>query len=82
MASNGYFKSKYNSFLYFGGFNLGETIQFVLYVDDILITNRNKGEIRKVKGLLSGEFKMKDLGSVKRIVGMELSYIEVLKLFV
>lgn len=81
MASNCYFKSKYNSFIYFGGFNLGEAVYFLLYVTYILITNRNKYEIRKVKGLLSGEFKMKDLGSIKRIVGMELSYIEVLELF-
>lgn len=81
MASNDYFKSKSNSFIYFGGFNLGKVVYFLLYIDDILITNTNKGEIRKVKGLLSGEFKIKDLGSVKRILGMELSYIEVLELF-
>lgn len=44
----------------------------LLYLDDILIASIDKTQIEKLKTALSREFKMKDLGSAKRILGMEL----------
>ncbi|KAG8485521.1 hypothetical protein CXB51_019057 [Gossypium anomalum] len=44
----------------------------LLYVDDMLIAAKDKGEIRKVKAQLSEEFEMKDLGPAKKILGMEI----------
>ena len=44
----------------------------VLYVDDMLIAARDRSEVDKLKSLLSSEFRMKDLGTAKRILGMEI----------
>ncbi|TXG62446.1 hypothetical protein EZV62_009440 [Acer yangbiense] len=45
----------------------------LLYVDDMLIASSDITEIRKLKGQLSMEFEMKDLGAAKRILGMNIS---------
>jgi hypothetical protein len=42
-----------------------------LYVDDNIILGK-KDEVKKMKELLSKYFKMKDLGEVKLILGMEI----------
>uniref|UniRef100_A0A3Q7EY05 Reverse transcriptase Ty1/copia-type domain-containing protein n=1 Tax=Solanum lycopersicum TaxID=4081 RepID=A0A3Q7EY05_SOLLC len=44
----------------------------VLYVDDMLIAAKKKYDIQKLKGLLSIEFEMKDLGAARKILGMEI----------
>ncbi|KAG8499473.1 hypothetical protein CXB51_005963 [Gossypium anomalum] len=50
----------------------GSFVYLLLYVDDMLIAAKDKGEIRKVKAQLSEEFEMKDLGPAKKILGMEI----------
>lgn len=50
----------------------GSFIHLLLYVDDMLITTKNKGGISCLKTLLSSEFEMKDLGATKKILGMEI----------
>uniref|UniRef100_A0A3Q7GRP1 Reverse transcriptase Ty1/copia-type domain-containing protein n=1 Tax=Solanum lycopersicum TaxID=4081 RepID=A0A3Q7GRP1_SOLLC len=47
-------------------------IYLVLYVDDMLIAAKKKYDIHKLKGLLSAEFEMKDLGAARKILGMEI----------
>uniref|UniRef100_A0A3Q7G4H6 Reverse transcriptase Ty1/copia-type domain-containing protein n=1 Tax=Solanum lycopersicum TaxID=4081 RepID=A0A3Q7G4H6_SOLLC len=47
-------------------------IYLVLYVDDMLIAAKKKYGIQKLKGLLSAEFEMKDLGAARKILGMEI----------
>ena len=44
----------------------------LLYIDDMLITFKSKDEIEKLKTQLNQEFEMKDLGEVKKILGMEI----------
>ena len=44
----------------------------LIYVDDMLIAGKDMSEINKIKAQLSGEFKMKDLGAAKKILGMEI----------
>uniref|UniRef100_A0A3Q7FS12 COBRA C-terminal domain-containing protein n=1 Tax=Solanum lycopersicum TaxID=4081 RepID=A0A3Q7FS12_SOLLC len=41
-------------------------------VDDMLIAAKKKYDIQKLKGLLSAEFEMKDLGAARKILGMEI----------
>jgi len=41
-------------------------------VDDILIASKSKSAIDKLKKNLSFEFKMKDLGEAKMMLGMEI----------
>ncbi|TXG71884.1 hypothetical protein EZV62_000463 [Acer yangbiense] len=50
----------------------GSFIYLLLYVDDMLITMKNKSESNKLKSQLRGEFEMKDLGAAKKILGMEI----------
>ena len=49
-----------------------EYIYLLLYVDDILITSKSRSAIDKLKKDLSSEFKMKDLGESKKVLGMKI----------
>ncbi|GJU83864.1 retrovirus-related pol polyprotein from transposon TNT 1-94 [Tanacetum coccineum] len=44
----------------------------LLYVDDMLVAGSDMAEIKKIKRQLSQEFKMKDLGYTKQILGMNI----------
>ena len=41
-------------------------------MDDMLIASKSISEIDKIKKDLSSEFKMKDLGETKKVLGMEI----------
>ena len=64
--------SNYDSCIYFKEVSSGYFIYLLLYVDDILIACKSLTEIHKLKLLLNGEFEMKDLGSARKILGMEI----------
>ncbi|KAE9002116.1 hypothetical protein PR003_g18342 [Phytophthora rubi] len=54
---------------------VGENKVFVtVYVDDLLIVG-TETDIDMVLGELSSEFKIKDLGEVKHLLGMEITYV-------
>ncbi|KAE8710792.1 hypothetical protein F3Y22_tig00110319pilonHSYRG00355 [Hibiscus syriacus] len=44
----------------------------LLYVDDMLVAGPNKDHIEELKAQLAREFKMKDLGSANKILGMQI----------
>ena len=50
----------------------GYFVYLLLYSDDILITAKNMSDIQVFKKQLSDEFKMKDLGAVKKVLGIEI----------
>ena len=58
--------------MYFRKLQEGSFVYLLLYVDDMLIASKRKDEIEKLKTQLNQEFKMKDLGEVKKILGMEI----------
>ena len=72
MVSHGCDLYKYDSCVYFQKLSNRSFIYLLLYVDDILIIAKDMFEINKLKILLSGEFEMKDLGAVKKILGIEI----------
>ncbi|KAG8481224.1 hypothetical protein CXB51_025964 [Gossypium anomalum] len=72
MTSHDFKRSSFDSCVYFKKNNDGSFVYLLLYVDDMLIAAKDKGEIRKVKAQLSEEFEMKDLGPTKKILGMEI----------
>ena len=45
----------------------------ILYVDDMLIVDKNKDELSKLKKNLSQTFDMKILGNAKHIFGMRIT---------
>jgi len=72
MLSHGFKRSDYDSCVYLKIVN-GSAIYLLFYVDDMLITAKDKSEIAKLKAQLSKEFEMKDLGAAMKILGMEIT---------
>ncbi|KAG8500580.1 hypothetical protein CXB51_002706 [Gossypium anomalum] len=72
MTFHDFKRSSFYSCVYFKKNSDSSFVYLLLYVDDMLIATKDKGEIRKVKAQLSEEFEMKDLGPAKNILGMEI----------
>lgn len=72
VLSQGFKRSNYDSCVYLKIVN-NSAIYLLIYVDDMLITVKDKTKIAKLKAHLSGEFEMKDLSVAKKIPGMEIS---------
>ncbi|KAL5798657.1 hypothetical protein ACOSQ2_003477 [Xanthoceras sorbifolium] len=45
----------------------------IVYVDDMIMTGNSEEEIHKLKSFLAKEFEIKDLGSMKYFLGMEVA---------
>lgn len=45
----------------------------LVYVDDILVTGTNSALIQEVKLFLSSQFKIKDLGTLRYFIGIEVA---------
>lgn len=73
MLSSNFIRSKHDHCVYFKREKSCTYVFLLLYVDDMLIACQDMGEIQKVKGLLKGEFDMKELGPAKKILGMEIT---------
>jgi len=58
--------------VYYNKLPSGEYIYLLLYVGDMLIASNSRYAIDKLKKNLSFEFKMKDLGEAKKVLGMEI----------
>ncbi|KAG8483625.1 hypothetical protein CXB51_023496 [Gossypium anomalum] len=72
MTFHDFKRSSFDSCVYFKKNSDGSFVYLLLYVDNMLIAAKDKGEIRKVKAQLSEEFEMKYLGPAKKILGMEI----------
>ena len=72
MIKHGYARSSFDPCVYTRLLDDGSLVCLLLYVDDMLIAARSMVEIDKLKSMLSKEFEMKDLGSAKKILGMEI----------
>lgn len=49
-----------------------KTLIVLVYVDDLIVCGDSRLEIEKFKSAISKRFNMKDLGDLKRILGMEV----------
>ena len=72
MTSQEYKRTFADPCVYVRRFPYDNIIILLLYVDDMLIVGRDADMIQKLKRELSKTFDMKDLGSAKRILGMEI----------
>ena len=72
MIRIGYKRCEYDCCVYVKSLDDGSSIFLLLYVDDMLIAAKSMNEVKKLKILLSREFDMKNLGAVKKILGMEI----------
>jgi len=73
MKDQKYKRSKYDHCVYLCRLEDGSYIYLLVYVDDMLIAAKSQVEIDRLKAQLSKEFKMKDLGEAKKILGMEIN---------
>lgn len=69
IARLGFKRSTSDQCLYWRG-EKDKRVYLILYVDDILIIGHNQKEIKIVKGCLSREFDMTDIGEVTSFLGM------------
>ena len=69
---HGYLRCSFDCCVYYKLISSSLYIYLLLYVDDMLVACKSREEIEALKNLLSSEFKMKDLGSAKKILGMEI----------
>ncbi|KAK3036184.1 hypothetical protein RJ639_030254 [Escallonia herrerae] len=51
----------------------GKIAILIVYVDDIIITGDDRGELDTLKLYLAGEFELKDLGALRCFLGMEVA---------
>ena len=72
MLKNNFVRSRLDNCIYLKEVSNGCMIYLLLYVHDILMASESLVEIQKLKQALNNEFHMKDLGSAKRILGMEI----------
>jgi len=73
MAQHNFRKISTDHCVFVNNYKNGESIIFLLYVDDMLIAGKNKMKIDALKKALSKSFAMKDLGPVKKILGMKIT---------
>ena len=60
----GYSQGQSDHTMFYRHLNGGGVIILIVYVDDIVITGSNEAEIQLLKGVLSTEFEVKDLGKL------------------
>ena len=72
MLSKGYHRSNFDHCVYYKRIRNDLFIYLLIYVDDMLIACKDKGEIKKLKIILKSEFDMKDLGAARRILGIDI----------
>lgn len=51
----------------------GKVAVLIVYVDDIVFIGNHEREINRIKGVLSKEFEMKDVGPLKYFMAMEVA---------
>ena len=72
MIRIGYKRCEYDFCIYVKSLDDGSYIFSLLYVDDMLIVEKSMSKVNKLKILLSREFYIKDLGTTKKILRMEI----------
>jgi len=71
----GFTRSKNDACLYEKE-EFGETIFVAVFVDDLVMAGSSEAVIERFKQELSRKFRMKDLGVLTRILGMEVNYFD------
>ncbi|KAL0537750.1 hypothetical protein IC582_026735 [Cucumis melo] len=72
ILKQGFHRNSYDACVYWKQSQKGTYIYLLLYVDDMILVSKDYAEICELKKQLSNEFEMKDLGELKRILGMDV----------
>lgn len=71
MGNQGFLTSKHDIDTYITKLKDGKYMYLLIYVDDMLISCKDKSKVLKIKAQLSRELEMKDLGASSKILGMK-----------
>lgn len=76
MCAQGFKRSSFDPCVYIKhvSYEIFGFVILVYYMNDMLIATKDRSEVDKLKSLLSSEFRMKDLGTFKRILEMEIHW--------
>ena len=72
VLSLGFVRCKHDSYMYMKDVDEDDVLYLLLYVDDMLIASRRADTVNELKGALSVEFEMNNLGPTRKIFGMEI----------
>ena len=72
IIDHGFVQSK-SDYLVFTQVKKGSIIILLVYVDDILIASNNVDDVNAFKQFLDNKFKLKDLGTLKFFLGLEVA---------
>ena len=72
MGKQGYKKTTSDHYVFVQNFSDDDFVILLFYVDDLLIVGRNVSRIDKLKKQLRKSFSMKDLGPIKKILGIRI----------
>lgn len=67
------FTTSLNDYSLFTYSNKGQFIALLLYVDDVIITGTSTELIQTIKQFIDSQFKIKDLGTLKYFLGIEVA---------
>ena len=73
IIQQGFHRSMYDPCLYFRGTSIYNSEYLLLYVDDMLLVSKEVNRVKQMKEILRSEFDMKDLGSARKILGINIS---------
>ena len=73
MKGQGYSQSQYDQSLFYKHTAGGKIAILIVYVDDIVITGSDEGELATLKNFLAQQFEIKELGTLKYFPGMEVA---------
>ncbi|CAL9124115.1 unnamed protein product [Musa acuminata var. zebrina] len=73
---HGYAQSYSNHTIFYEHSNKGDITVFIIYVDDIILTSNDTSELEKSKHILAKEFKIKDLGQLRYLLGKEIARLK------
>lgn len=73
MTQHNFKKTSVDHCVFVKNYENGQSIILLLYVNDMLIVGKDKTNIAAIKKALSKSFAMKDLGAVKKILGMKIN---------
>ena len=73
LTDNGYLQCQADHTLFVKGEFRGKMAILIVYVDDIILTGDDSEEILRLKKVLATEFEIKDLGTLKYFLGMEVA---------
>ena len=73
MKDQGYQQGQLDHTIFFKQSNDRRMTILIVYVDDIILTRDNTGEVERLKKVLATEFEVKDLGQMRYFLGIEVA---------